>query len=299
MPSVEEVNYSVLKSIVPSLKVLDTLAGDLMQPARLATIAMRLYLTEHSLGQSDKECQWRGNVSKKDVIKLSACKDFEEFVTKDSEGYFQSRVHKLLDALKYRENNLNGMPPYVLSTFISKFTDIFLLFLTMKEKACSAEGCSAFMLIGTYGRGISYKDAYESSKGGIHRLIHDLAVKEQILVPPPVKVYADMESVVYDQKKEFPNGCSFWTRHGIQRCTSQPSTMCGDGMKSLPACCFCMHAAGIWETNFKTTIRQLLCGKKTTVPGIMTIFSLRVGLFRGVVTPRANAIPMCLNLLTA
>lgn len=202
VPSVEEVNYSVLKSIVPSLKVLDTLAGDLMQPARLATIAMRLYLTEHSLGQSDKDGQWRGNVSKKDVIKLASCKDFEEFVTKNSEGYFQSRVRKLLCALKYCENNLNGMPPYVLSTFISKFPDMFLLFLTMKEKACSAEGCSAFMLMGTYGRGISYKDAYESSKGGIHRLIHDLAVKEQILVPPPVEVYADMETVVNDAQKE-------------------------------------------------------------------------------------------------
>lgn len=200
VPSVEEVNYSVLKSIVPSLKVLDTLAGDLMQPARLATIAMRLYLTEHSLDQSDREGQWRGNVSKKDVIKLAACKDFEEFVTKDSEGYFQSRVQKLLDALKYRKNNLNGMPPYVLSTFISKFPDMFLLFLTMKDKACSAEGCSAFMLLGTYGRGISYKDAYESSKSGIHRLIHDLAVKEQILVPPPVEVYDNMERVVHDTK---------------------------------------------------------------------------------------------------
>lgn len=201
VPPVEEVNYSVLKSIVPSLKVLDTLAGDLMQPARLATIAMRLYLTEHSLGQSSKEGQWRGNVSKKDVIKLAACKDFEEFVTKDSEGHFQSRVQKLLGELKYQEKKQMGMPPYVLSTFIRKFPDMFLLFLTMKEKACSPEGCSAFMLMGTYGQGISYKDAYESSKSGIYQLIHDLAVKGQLLVPPPVEVYAHMEAVVHDTGK--------------------------------------------------------------------------------------------------
>lgn len=186
-PSVEDVNYSILKSIVPSLKKLDEIAEGLMQPARLATIAMRLYLMEHA-----KEPQWKGSITRKDVLALVADKGFEQFVTVE----LHQRIQSLHYALTYRTDNAKGMPAYVLSSFISKMPDLFLLFLSMKEKACTSDGCSAFMLLGTYGLGISYKDAFISSKSGIHSIVHDLAVKNQLLIPPPTKVYTDIRTAV-------------------------------------------------------------------------------------------------------
>lgn len=186
-PSVEDVNYSILKSIVPSLKKLDEIAKELMLPARLATLAMRLYLMEHAV-----QSQWKGSITRKDVLALAKEKGFEQFVTVE----LHQRIQSLHDALTYRTDNAKGMPEYVLSNFISKMPDLFLLFLTMKERACTFDGCSAFMLLGTYGLGISYKDAFISSKGGIHSLVHDLAVKNQLLIPTPTKVYTDIHTAV-------------------------------------------------------------------------------------------------------
>lgn len=77
-PDDEEIQYSLLKSKIPYLKCLDTLAEKRTRPAWLANIAVRFWLSQQEGGE------WHGSISMKDISTIEKHQqDFKLFVEKD------------------------------------------------------------------------------------------------------------------------------------------------------------------------------------------------------------------------
>lgn len=193
MPPMEELNYSILKSIVPCVAEMDKYAKGRMQPARFATIAMRLHMTE-------KTERWQGSFSRQDAYELvSQQKEIAMFIDK-----LPQRIEILEKNLLYNsKDNPDGLPKYLLSKLVSKQPDLYLFFLLLTK---SYQGelekkrgflISLFMLLSIFGENVSYKNAYEvvysstesSLDERIKSWIFTAILKNQILIPPPPKAY--------------------------------------------------------------------------------------------------------------
>lgn len=183
VPSPEDVNYSILKSIVPALGSIDTIAENRMKPSRMAAIALRLYLTE-------RDKRWRTNVTRKDVYELATDGEFREYVKED--GPLQQRVRKLEEMLLWaRTSGSRGIPAYVLSYVVRNHPELYTLFLSMVEQAKPGDSTylAAFVLLAMYGCNITYAHAYVHSRGGIRQLLYHLSISGQLYLPPPPAVY--------------------------------------------------------------------------------------------------------------
>ena len=194
-PSQEDMHYSILKSIAPKLAHIDSIAEDgMMKAARLATLAMRLYMTEKSV-----EKQWKGDVSRKDVYDLAKKDDFRTFVTEK----LKARVQKLKNLVMYKEPGCEwGMPRVVLSSIVHRNSDLYLFLLILADKATDSDSrglVAAAMLADLFANGISYKDSYaiiskncESVEMGIRNWLYHCIVNGQLLLPPPPSVYKEI-----------------------------------------------------------------------------------------------------------
>lgn len=193
-PSQEDMNYSILKSIAPSLVSIDGIAEGMMKAARLATIAMRLYMTERS-----KEKQWKGDVSRKDVYSLANDKNFSEFVA----NTLTARVQKLDNLLWYNSSGCEwGMPRIVLSSLIHNNPNLYLFLLILADKATDNDSralVAAAMLVGLFAINISYKDSYaiisegcESVEMSIRNWLYHCIVNVQLHLPPPPSIYEEL-----------------------------------------------------------------------------------------------------------
>ncbi len=196
VPGPEDVNYSILKSIVPALGSIDTIAENRMKPSRMAAIAMRLYLTE-------RDQRWRANVTRKDVYELAADAGFREYVKVD--GPLQQRVRKLEEMLLWsRSSGSKGIPAYVLSCVVRNRPEQYMLFLSMVEHAEPEKSMylGAFMLLAMYGNNIVYADAYKHHHGSIRQLLYQLAINCQLYLPPPPAIYHGILEAARSRNKD-------------------------------------------------------------------------------------------------
>ena len=197
VPGPEDVNYSILKSIVPALGSIDTIAENRMKPSRMATIAMRLYLTER------RDQRWRTNITRKDVYGLASDGEFREYVKVD--GPLQQRVRKLEEMLLWaRTSGSRGIPAYVLSYVVRNNPELYMLFLSMVEQAEQNDSTylAAFVLLAIYGSNITYAHAYEHSRKSIRQLLYHLAVNGQLYLPPPPAIYHGILEAARDRNKD-------------------------------------------------------------------------------------------------
>lgn len=96
-PDDEEIQYSLLKSKIPDLKYLDTLAYKRTRPAWLANIAVRFWLSQQEGGE------WHGSMSKKDISTIEKHQqDFKLFVERD----FPQLLNRLETLLTQSDNGL-------------------------------------------------------------------------------------------------------------------------------------------------------------------------------------------------
>lgn len=200
-PSPEDMNYSILKSIAPTLAYIDSIAEEgMMKAARLATLAMRLYMTEKSV-----EKQWKGNVTRKDVYSLAKDANFRSFVKNEPQktSELEEKIRTLETLLLFDACTRPwGMPRVVLSSIVHRNPDLYLFLLILADKATDNDSralVAAAMLADLFANGISYKDSYaiiskncESVEMGIRNWLYHCIVNGQLLLPPPPSIYEEL-----------------------------------------------------------------------------------------------------------
>lgn len=198
-PSLEDMNYSILKSIAPTLAYIDSIAEEgMMKGARLANLAMRLYMTEKSV-----EKQWKGNVLRKDVYSLAKDANFCSFVHNPESkepSELEEKIRTMKTLLLFDASTRPwGMPSVVLSSIVHRNPDLYLFLLILADKATDSDSralVAAAMLADLFANGISYKDSYaiiskgcESVEMVIRNWLYHCIVNGQLHLPPPPSVY--------------------------------------------------------------------------------------------------------------
>lgn len=198
-PSDEEIQYSLLKSKVPSLKELDELADGLMQPSRLANIAMLSYLT--------REGKWNNDISIANIRTLSKDQNFVNYIRVRDEG--EDGLKFLLDKIKekvvYSSNNECGIPRVNYSSIARRYPALFRLLIYFADKGFEIENQNliAFIsLIVLYGTGMKISAGYNYYKDAQDWLIATKnwfaqAIKQgELLIPPTPEVYQGIVEAV-------------------------------------------------------------------------------------------------------
>lgn len=132
-PSREDLDYSILKSVVPELSVLDSYACGLMHPSRMANIAMLTYLTK------DK---WKSGVSRSEIYRLQNDLAFRDFVLAkkpDETCIFKNAMDTVSAWVCYRPDHEFGMPK-VLCSAISKSDPSLYRFLILVALKANSKG---------------------------------------------------------------------------------------------------------------------------------------------------------------
>lgn len=120
VPGDDEIRYSLLKSKVPVLKELDTLAENRMPPAVLANIAMMSYL--------DKK-KWASGLSFKDVRGFA--EDFRQYIIG---GEIKNLITKIESWLYYSKEFADGLPKCLCSSIARRQRDLYRLLLFFATK---------------------------------------------------------------------------------------------------------------------------------------------------------------------
>ena len=125
MPDREDLDYSILKSILPKLHVIDECAKDRMHPSRLAHLAMLAFLsTETAQG-------WKRNLTRKDIMDLRNKPAFAEYIATG----LQQDIESIDRWILYRAGDAEfGMPKYLRTQISRQQPNLyrFLLILAMK-----------------------------------------------------------------------------------------------------------------------------------------------------------------------
>ena len=125
MPDREDLDYSILKSILPKLHVIDERAEKHMHPSRLAHLAMLAFLsTEKSQG-------WKRNLMRKDIVDLRNKPAFAEYIVA---GLSQD-IESIDNWILYRAGDTEfGMPKFLRSQISRQQPNLyrFLLILALK-----------------------------------------------------------------------------------------------------------------------------------------------------------------------
>ena len=122
-PNDAEIRYSLLKSRIHELKLLDDLAENRMQPARLADIAMKTYFIV-------EQKKWKNNITNSDLDFLTSADNREswlKYITSEFKRYITTVENWLI----YNEKtNKFGLPRFVYSSIArSKTQDIYSLLI--------------------------------------------------------------------------------------------------------------------------------------------------------------------------
>lgn len=155
VPSDEEIQYSLLKSKVPSLKKLDSIADGLMQPSRMANIAMLSYLTRRG--------KWSNTISIANISELASDQKFVDYIKNE----LADLLTKVKEKVVYSTTNECGIPKVNFSSIALRYPELFrlLLYFTEKKFDIQKENLIAFIfLIVLYGNGIKMSAGYNYYK---------------------------------------------------------------------------------------------------------------------------------------
>ena len=194
VPSDEEIQYSLIKAKVPSLKYLDKIANGFMQPSRLANIAMLSYLA--------REGKWINNISIGNINDLSHSQKFVDYITNE----LQSLLSQIKDKVVYSLNNECGMPNVNFVSVALHYPELFRLLLYFVDKGFMIDNKNliAFIsLIVIYGNGIKFSTGYNLYKDSEDWLLATRtwffqAIRQgELLIPPSPIVYQNILDAVY------------------------------------------------------------------------------------------------------
>ena len=214
LPSLEELNYSILKSILPSVSRFDENDGNRyskgrMHPARFATVAMRLFITEQNN-------EWKGSFERQDAYVLVSQLEKIEALNKFIDD-LPERIEALERILLYnKESNPKGLPKYLLSKAVSQKPDLYLFFLSISQHLSNIDNkekdflISVFVLLCIFGDNVSFSEVYHEitkSEGYIKECIKhwlfDEISRNRIQIPPPPIAYIKIVDAV--KKSESKN----------------------------------------------------------------------------------------------
>jgi len=131
VPSDDEINYSLLKSIAEPLKKIDGLAEKVgLPPAQMASIALRYW-------KSKIECKFIVGISIRDVSNFSRNEEFKEFIC----GKSESSLEKLVEVVDVLLNihNPDGLLAWHRSLLARRDAGVIFLLL-LKEAAAPRSG---------------------------------------------------------------------------------------------------------------------------------------------------------------
>ena len=176
-PKGEDLDYSILKSIVPELSVIDKYAANddaksedvkktyLMHPSRLANIAMLTYL---SLGK------WKNALNRSDIYKLQTDESFRQFILPAERSQFKDALVSVRELLEYSSENKFGLPTVLYSSLTKDnqrlFRFLILLAIFQKKSGFSIdrEMLIAFVtIVSWFGRDddLEYEKLYDLIRG--------------------------------------------------------------------------------------------------------------------------------------
>lgn len=140
IPSKEDLNYSILKSANPALGRIDKLAANLMHPARLADLAMRVFMTK-------KEHSFVRSVSRRDAFSLGVDNHFSEYVTRKDTSESSEFEKELTRVSAWLEKDL----PPVLKTLVARnnqnLYQLLILWAGMSDWVDSLDGNRIMALV--------------------------------------------------------------------------------------------------------------------------------------------------------
>lgn len=142
-PSREDLDYSILKSILPTLSAIDDCAKDRnrMHPARLANLAMLSFLsTESGPG-------WKPNLSRHDIFSLKKKPGFTRYI---NENLRQDIITVDTWLLRQKETAEYGLPPFLRTRLAQRQPNLyrFLLILAgqMRNQTSAPDGFAKVMV---------------------------------------------------------------------------------------------------------------------------------------------------------
>lgn len=121
-PSREDLDYSILKSILPSLSAIDDCAKERMHPSRLANLAMLSFLsTESGPG-------WKHNLSRHDIFMLKEKPDFARYI---NENLLQDIITIDTWLLRKKEMTEYGLPPFLRTRLAQRQPNLYRFLLIL------------------------------------------------------------------------------------------------------------------------------------------------------------------------
>ena len=204
VPSDEEIQYSLLKSKVPTLKNIDDSAKGRMQPSRLANIAMLTYLTL-------REGKCINSISISYINELSKDQKFIHFTS----NKLSTLLAKIENWIVYSDSNYYGLPKINFSTIALQYPDLLRLLLYFADKEFKIENKNLIALVSIiilFENGIRISEAYEFYNNiqcsenwllATRKWLSQAMRKNQIFIPPSPNVYEDIVQAVctYDYNK--------------------------------------------------------------------------------------------------
>ena len=125
MPDREDLDYSILKSILPKLHVIDECAKDRMHPSRLAHLAMLAFLS------TETEQGWKRSLTRKDIMDLRNKPAFADYIVAGLRQDIESIDRWIL----YKTGDVEfGMPKYLRTQISRQQPNLyrFLLIIALK-----------------------------------------------------------------------------------------------------------------------------------------------------------------------
>lgn len=129
-PGREDLDYSILKSIVPELCVIDDFAKELMHPSRLANIAMLTYFSQKKKGGTSAK-KWKDTLSRSDIYKLQFDEDFKQFIGDCTLSRFNRAMTMVRNWLTVDQSNEFRLPVVIFSSMAKDEPRLFRLLILL------------------------------------------------------------------------------------------------------------------------------------------------------------------------
>ncbi len=132
-PSREDLDYSILKSILPELHAIDDCANGRMHPARLANLAMLAFLSTKS------DNGWKNGLTRRDIFALKGRQDFIAYVSSN----LPQDIATIDDWLLFKPGTAeHGIPEYLRTRISRQNPNLyrFLLLLAGKMRMAPTKG---------------------------------------------------------------------------------------------------------------------------------------------------------------
>ena len=212
-PSPEDLNYSILKSINPSLAKIekyDSYASDMlpMHPSRMAHIAMLAFKSKMS-----KDKKIARNVTRRDAYLLGRDTDFVDFVcgVNGDKSRFEKSLMQIDRWLLQSDDFQDGLLPMMRTTIARRSVNLFLFLVLLAENANSAtlalkqnQIVALVTMLAWFGddNRLDYNDLYHNLRSGDDV---EMTVKEWLFlqiehgtlhIPPPLSVMDNLIKAV-------------------------------------------------------------------------------------------------------